>query len=251
MSENLDDLRNVALLAGRAADVDHTLGTALDALADVIPYDLAAVLELRDDILLVRCARGPLADERVRTHSIRLSTAPELAAAIATGRPRVFTEEDHDRARGGDGDPFDGVIDLPYGHACMVAPLVAAGRTVGVMTFDRSVCDRYDDGAVALVTVYAQLVALALALAVGRDGLPPRPVAVKPLAPEPVVVPAPTPEPPPETRLLVEVERTAISDALIACHWRIYGPEGAAVKLGLPPSTLQHRMRKLGLTKPR
>ena len=77
MSENLDDLRNVALLAGRAVDVDHTLGTALDALADVIPYDLAAVLELRDDILLVRCARGPLADERVRTHTIRLSTAPE------------------------------------------------------------------------------------------------------------------------------------------------------------------------------
>lgn len=247
MSENLDDLRNVALLAGRAADVDHTLGTALDALADVIPYDLAAVLELRDDILLVRCARGPLADERVRTHSIRLSTAPELAAAIATGRPRVFTEEDHDRARGGDGDPFDGVVDLPYGHACMVAPLVAAGRTVGVMTFDRSVCDRYDDGAVALVTVYAQLVALALALAVGPEGLPPRPVAIKATTPEP----APIPELPPETRLLVEVERTAISEALVACHWRIYGPEGAAVKLGLPPSTLQHRMRKLGIIKPR
>ena len=250
MSENLDDLRNVALLAGRAADVDHTLGTALDALADVIPYDLAAVFELRGDILLVRCARGPLADERVRTHTIRLSTAPELAAAIATGRPRVFTEEDHDRARGGDGDPFDGVVDLPYGHACMVAPLVAGGRTVGVMTFDRSVCDRYDDGAVALVTVYAQLVALALALAlalaVGPDGLPPRPVV-----PGPSPGPGPVPEPPPETRLLVEVERTAISAALIACHWRIYGPEGAAVKLGLPPSTLQHRMRKLGLTKPR
>ena len=246
MSENLDDLRNVALLAGRAADVDHTLGTALDALADVIPYDLAAVLELRGDILLVRCARGPLADERVRTHTIRLSTAPELAAALASGRPRVFTEEDHDRARGGDGDPFDGVVDLPYGHSCMVAPLVAGGRTVGVMTFDRSVCDRYDDGAVALVTVYAQLVALALALAVGPDGLPPRPVAVAPV-PEPVTEPSPEPA---ETRLLVEVERSAISAALVACHWKIYGSDGAAVKLGLPPSTLQHRMRKLGLTKP-
>jgi len=254
MSENLDDLRNVALLAGRAADVDHTLGTALDALADVIPYDLAAVLELRGDVLLVRCARGPLADERVRTHTILLSASPELAAAIATGRPRVFTEEDHDRARGGDGDPYDGVIDLPYGHACLVAPLVAAGRTVGVMTFDRSVCDRYDDGTVALVTVYAQLVALALALAVGPDGLPPRTVAVGgTTAPEavPNLVPKPLPEPPPETRLLVEVERTAISEALLACHWRIYGPDGAAVKLGLPPSTLQHRMRKLGITKPR
>jgi transcriptional regulator with GAF, ATPase, and Fis domain len=253
MSENLDDLRNVAVLAGRAVDVDHTLGTALDALADVIPYDLAAVLELRDEILIVRCARGPLADEQVRNHRLALSAAPELAAAIASGRPRVFTEEDHDRTRGGDGDPYDGVVDLPYGHACLVAPLVAGGRTVGVMTFDRSVCDRYDDGTVALVTVYAQLVALSLALSIGHEVTAPPPVAAetKPVEPpsEPVTVLS---EPPrPETRTLLEVEREAISAALIAQNWRIYGPEGAAAKLGLPPSTLQHRMRKLGLVKPR
>lgn len=245
MSENLDDLRNVALLAGRAADVDHTLGTALDALADVIPYDLAAVLELRDGLLIVRCARGPLADDRVRAHVIDLATAPDLAAAIASGRPRVFTEAEHDQAQGGDGDPYHGVVELPHGHACLVAPLVAAGRTVGVMTFDRAVCDRYDDGTVALVTVYAQLVALALALASGTTPLPRAPVPVAP-PPQPA-----SPPPPPETRLLVEVERTAVSEALVASQWRIYGPDGAAAKLGLPPSTLQHRMRKLGITKPR
>ncbi len=249
MSENLDDLRNVAVLAGRAVDVDHTLGTALDALADVIPYDLAAVLELRDDVLIVRCARGPLADERVRSHTITLSAAPELVAAIASGRPRVFTEEDHDRARGGDGDPYAGVVELPYGHACLVAPLVAGGRTIGVMTFDRSVCDRYDDGTVALVTVYAQLVALALALSIGHDvRAPPAPEpAVLPIA-EPVID---LPPPPLENKTLLEVERAAISAALVAHNWRIYGPEGAAAQLGLPPSTLQHRMRKLGLIKPR
>ena len=242
MSENLSDLRNVAMLAGRAADVDHTLGTALDALADVIPYDLAAVLELRDGFLRVRCARGPLADARVRGHAIDLATAPDLAAAIASGKPRVFTEDDHDHAKGGDGDPYQGVVELPHGHACLVAPLIAGGRTVGVMTFDRAVCDRYDDGTVALVTVYAQLVALALALA-----MPPAEVKLPP-PPEPP--PAPEPEPAPEPRALVDVERDAIALALEATSGRIYGPDGAAARLGLPPSTLQHRMRKLGLVKP-
>jgi transcriptional regulator with GAF, ATPase, and Fis domain len=247
MSENLADLRDVALLAGRAADVDHTLGTALEALADVIPYDLAAVLELRDGFLRVRCARGALADDKVRAHAINLAEAPALAAAIASGKPRVFVEADHDQHLGGDGDPYHGIVELPHGHACLVAPLVAAGHTVGIMTFDRAVCDRYDDGTVALVTVYAQLVALALALALGDNA----PVRNPAPAPTPLpTAPAVTPPAPPEARPLVDVERDAISIALDVSQGRIYGPDGAAARLGLPPSTLQHRMRKLGLTKP-
>jgi transcriptional regulator with GAF, ATPase, and Fis domain len=247
MSENLADLRDVALLAGRASDVDHTLGTALEALADVIPYDLAAVLELRDGYLRVRCARGPLANDQVRAHAIDLAQAPALAAAIASGKPRIFVEADHDQHLGGDGDPYHGIVELPYGHACLVAPLVAAGHTVGIMTFDRAVCDRYDDGTVALVTVYAQLVALALALALGDDAPVRNPIpALPPLPPAPVA----TPPAPPEARPLVDVERDAIAVALEVSQGRIYGPDGAAARLGLPPSTLQHRMRKLGLVKP-
>jgi transcriptional regulator with GAF, ATPase, and Fis domain len=248
MSEDLADLRDVALLAGRAADVDHTLGTALEALAEVIPYDLAAVLELRDGSLRVRCARGPLADERVRQHVIDLAQAPALAAAISGGRPRIYTEEDHDHARGGDGDPYQGIVELPHGHSCLVAPLIAAGRTVGIMTFDRAICERYDDGTVALVTVYAQLVALALALAIGPEHAPvAKPVPVSPPAP---IAPPPPPPPPPQARPLSEVERAAIELALSNANGRIYGPDGAAAKLALPPSTLQHRMRKLGIAKP-
>ena len=254
MSDNLDDLRNVALLAGSAVDVDLTLGTALEALAEIIPYDLAAVLELRDHRLVVRCARGTFADARVRAHVIDLANAPELTAAIASGRPRIFTEEEHDLARGGEGDPYHGIVELPHGHSCMVAPLVAAGRTVGVMTFDRAVCDRYDDGTVALVTVYAQLVALALALTLRPDAgasraeARPQPVT----APEPVIVPEPVAEPLPiDVKPLVEVERAAVLAALIASKWRTYGPDGASTKLGLPPSSLQHRMRKLGISKPK
>jgi formate hydrogenlyase transcriptional activator len=48
----------------------------------------------------------------------------------------------------------------------------------------------------------------------------------------------------------VEVERRAILAALARCSGRIYGPHGAAAALGLKPTTLYGKMRKLQITKP-
>lgn len=42
-----------------------------------------------------------------------------------------------------------------------------------------------------------------------------------------------------------------ISAALSATHGRIYGESGAAKLLGLKPSTLQSKMRKLGIERAR
>jgi transcriptional regulator of acetoin/glycerol metabolism len=41
--------------------------------------------------------------------------------------------------------------------------------------------------------------------------------------------------------------RAAIEDALRATRGKIYGAKGAAERLGLPPGTLQSKMRKLGI----
>ena len=46
---------------------------------------------------------------------------------------------------------------------------------------------------------------------------------------------------------LREAEREHIRAALARAGGRIYGPDGAAAALGLPPSTLQSRLKKLGL----
>jgi len=46
---------------------------------------------------------------------------------------------------------------------------------------------------------------------------------------------------------LQDVERAYIASVLEATHWRIEGSGGAAEKLGLNPSTLRGRMRKLGI----
>lgn len=44
-----------------------------------------------------------------------------------------------------------------------------------------------------------------------------------------------------------DAQRQAIGDALKRCHGKIYGPHGAAAALGLKPSTLYGKMRRLGL----
>jgi len=49
---------------------------------------------------------------------------------------------------------------------------------------------------------------------------------------------------------LEDSERRHIESALAQCGWRIRGDGGAAARLGLKPSTLESRMRKLGISRP-
>ena len=49
---------------------------------------------------------------------------------------------------------------------------------------------------------------------------------------------------------LAEAERRAILSALESAKWRISGTEGAAERLGLKPTTLHAKMKKLGIRRP-
>jgi transcriptional regulator with GAF, ATPase, and Fis domain len=153
------DLRELATLVGSEHALDDVLRRGLDWLARVAPYDLATVFVLENDRLVVRAARGPLADDRVRQHALALDKFPSLREALETRRARTFLEQDH---RHGDGDPFDHLLDLPPGHACLVAPLCAGEQALGVLTLDRTVCEVYPPPVVNLVEVYAQLLAIAM-----------------------------------------------------------------------------------------
>ena len=53
-----------------------------------------------------------------------------------------------------------------------------------------------------------------------------------------------------KTQTLAEVEREHIQAALREADWVISGPNGAAAQLGLKRSTLQYRMKKLGIVRP-
>lgn len=51
-------------------------------------------------------------------------------------------------------------------------------------------------------------------------------------------------------RTLADAERTHIIQALSQTNWVLAGKQGAAARLGMKRSTLQHRMKKLGITRP-
>jgi transcriptional regulator with GAF, ATPase, and Fis domain len=162
------DLRDLARLAAGGPGIDDLLRRGLDWLARFAPYDLATVFLVDGDTLRVKAARGLLANEEVRNHSISLEKFPTVREAIESRRARAFTEDDHSH---GDGDPFDGVLDLPHGHSCMVVPLSAADRGFGLLTLDRTRCEMYPQAVVDLVEVYAQMLALAIHNAEQREVL--------------------------------------------------------------------------------
>jgi formate hydrogenlyase transcriptional activator len=155
------DLSELVRLAASPDEggIDDILRRGLDGLARVVLYDLATLFVLEAGRLVVRAARGPLASDRVRGHVLALSDFPTLREALETRRARAYTEDDHEH---GDGDPFDGVLDLPPGHSCMVVPLFAGDRSFGVLALDRKVCEPYPAEVVSLVEAYAQVLALAI-----------------------------------------------------------------------------------------
>ncbi|HEX8701168.1 MAG TPA: sigma 54-interacting transcriptional regulator [Myxococcaceae bacterium] len=152
------ETRDLVELAGSEEALSELLRRGLDWLTRIARFDLATLFLLRDARLVAVAARGPLANAKVRGHVLNLSEFPMVRQALETRRARAFTEEDHS----GEGDPFDGVLDLPPGHSCMVVPLCSGERCYGVLTLDRSECETYPQNVVDLVEVYGQLLATAL-----------------------------------------------------------------------------------------
>jgi formate hydrogenlyase transcriptional activator len=171
MPESLDltrDLRDLVDLAADRSSLDDVLRRGLDALARIVRYDLGVVFVLDHGKLVSRVARGALADSRVKDFTLDLSKFPSIQEALDSRRARAFLETDHAH---GEGDPFDGLLDFPHGHSCMVVPLCAGQSCFGVMTLDRNVCEAYPKETVDLVDVYGQILGLAIQNAQQREAL--------------------------------------------------------------------------------
>lgn len=157
----MHDLERLTSLASEPRALDELMSHALTALARVVPYDLAALYELEGEDLHVRVAVGALASDRVRANRLSLARFPLIRRALETKRPIAVDEETHEKS----GDPYDGVLDLPAGHQCMLVPVCAGERELGVITVDRMVCASYDPTAVELAGVYAHIIAMAMTIA--------------------------------------------------------------------------------------
>lgn len=144
---------------GEIPNLDDFLDAGLAWLEGVTPYDLATVWQVDGDRLRVRMARGRLKSQRVLQHTVSLKEHDDLRRVLAERLPRVNTEHDHED---GEGDLFDGVIDLAPGHSCMVVPLAAGEKTFGLLSLDRNVCETYSPEAMRLVDLYARILAVGM-----------------------------------------------------------------------------------------
>jgi len=145
-----------------------TMEIVLDAINEFIPYEMAVILSKEaDDNLKVRYARGPLVTDNLKKFEIPLKNRPDLQEVLNIGKVKLV-EETHDEDHH---DTYEGVVELPTGHSCMLAPLKVNGETLGLMTLDHSHCDMFTPQRVNIANSLSKLIALALAQAMATDSL--------------------------------------------------------------------------------
>ncbi len=134
---------------------DPSLVKILEALENVIPSDLSAILDIEGtNQLKVRAAMGELASERLRDLYVDLDRRPTMIEALEGEEPFLADHETHDEP-----DTYSEVIALPGEHSCLVVPLRSEQALVGAMTLDSVQCDAFSSDQIRAVKGFAQLAA--------------------------------------------------------------------------------------------
>ncbi len=138
------------------------LESILEAVRELVPADLAAVLELEnEDTLRVVAAAGPLASPTVEHLRVDLGIRPALRAALAGDVPAVLEDAHIEHL---EPDPYADVVPLPGDHSCLAAPLRSEGRLVGAMTLDLLRCGVFGSSdLLRAVGAFARLAAMVIA----------------------------------------------------------------------------------------
>lgn len=144
----------------------NTMEIVLDAIREIIPYELAVILSKETgNRLKVQYAKGELVEQKLSDYEIELSRRPDLDNVMEEGQVRLADDDP------GSPDTYEGVIDLPAGHSCMLVPLSIGNTTLGLMTLDHRECDIFTPGRVQAAGTLSKLIALALAQAIANDNL--------------------------------------------------------------------------------
>jgi transcriptional regulator with GAF, ATPase, and Fis domain len=145
---------------------DKTLEIVLQSIGELIDYELAVVLGYDgEDRLKVRTTMGPLATERLAGYSISLAKRPDLVELLSVGKPKLFAEEEEHI------DTYAEILDLPDGHSCLAAPLVADGRPIGLLTLDHRSCGVFSREILRFIDVISRLMAIALSRTEASEAL--------------------------------------------------------------------------------
>ena len=146
-------LHAVSQELGRAVDAEALLGTILDLLRQVVPYDAAAVFLLAEDALAVvrQSVRGYPEDSEELLH---LKVGQGIVGWSAkTGRPQIVADVKEDPRY---------VDARPETRSEMVAPLRSGGHTLGVFNLESDRPDAYSSHDLELLLTFAGQAAVAV-----------------------------------------------------------------------------------------
>ncbi len=147
---------------------ERAMAIVLDAIREVIPFELAVILSLeKNNALQIRFSSGILSDDKLINHVMSIETRPDIKMALQNGEVALIK----DTANPDHHDTYEGLVDLPTGHSCMLTPLKAGGEVIGMMTLDHRQCDIFTPERVKIAGILSQLLAIALAQALQAENL--------------------------------------------------------------------------------
>ncbi len=147
---------------------DRTMEIVLDAIQDLIDYELAVVLSLEnEDLLKVKKAKGPLYTPRLKDFTISLNERADIAEIIRHGDVYLF--EDNPEKGIIHIDTYEKILNLPAGHSCLLAPLHIEGTLLGLLTLDHRSCNKFTPDVVRVTKILSRIIALALAQSSAAD----------------------------------------------------------------------------------
>ena len=92
-----DTLREVAAIINSSLELDTVLTLILEQLARVIPYKNGSILMVEGEHFVVRASRGAHAETVINTPVFRVADSVLFRDMIASGRPSIIPDIQHDR----------------------------------------------------------------------------------------------------------------------------------------------------------
>ncbi|UTC62011.1 sigma 54-interacting transcriptional regulator [Treponema sp. OMZ 788] len=136
---------------------EQVLELILEALRELVNYELAVVMRFEDNnILKVRKALGPLSSKLLEDFTINLNSRKDIAKILSEKKAYLFDETSPHV------DTYDEIMELPENHSCLVAPLYIGEKAIGMMTLDHRMCSQFTPEIVRFVSTISKLISVAL-----------------------------------------------------------------------------------------
>lgn len=138
-------------------DSSRLLETILQALGELVEYELAVILKCDgNQNLHVIKARGPLANRAFNSYVLSLEDRPDLAKVVAQKQAHLFSPDEAHV------DTYADILDLPDQHSCLVSPLMLEDKLVGLLTLDHRSCNHFSPAIVRFVETLSKLLSIAI-----------------------------------------------------------------------------------------